>query len=231
MLLQRMSNDLWLCDGDSVSFFGLPYSTRMAVIKLDDRRLWMHSPIALTAALKAEIDALGQVAYLIAPNKLHHLFLPQWQHAYPNAKTYAAPGLIAKRPDIAFDKELTSMPEPEWQEQIKQTLFCGSFAMQEVVFFHEASKTLILADLIENFDPGVFTAWQRFLAKLTGILAPDGETPIDWRLSFSFGRKRARGALQTMLAWQPEHIVIAHGKCIFGGGSEFLRRSFSWLLT
>ncbi|MGY6277272.1 DUF4336 domain-containing protein [Methylomonas sp. MgM2] len=229
MALQQIADRLWIHDGGAVRFLGLPYTTRMTVIKLQDESLWVHSPTALTSDLQAEIDNLGKVRYLIAPNKLHHLFLSQWQQTYPAAETYAAPGLLKKRPDIAFNKELTAKSEPVWLTSIEQVLFSGSLFMEEVVFFHKESKTLILADLIENFDPQVFSPWQHFVAKLTGILAPNGKTPVDWRLSFMFGKKRAREALAIMLAWEPENIVIAHGMCIFGNGTEFLDRSFSWL--
>ena len=229
MALQQVGHKVWIYDGETVNFYSLPYSTRMTVIKLNDQSLWVHSPTTLNSNLQSEIDHLGKVRFLIAPNKLHHLFLPQWQAVYPDAKTYAAPGLIAKRPDITFDKELTETAEPPWRDEIMQTLLSGSCWMAEVVFYHSDSKTLILADLIENFDPSVFNRWQRFLAKLTGILAPDGKTPLDWRLSFLFGKSQARQALETMLAWQPEKIIIAHGECIFGNGTDFLRRSFAWL--
>ncbi len=229
-LMKRIGERLWLYDGETVNFFGLPYSTRMTVIKLGDQRLWIHSPIRLNAAVQEEVNRLGKVRYLIAPNKLHHLFLPQWQAAYPDAESYAAPGLSAKRPDIRFTKELCATAETAWQDDIRQTVFGGSPLMEEVVFFHVPSKTLILTDLIENFSPVVFNRWQRLLAGLTGIIAPYGKMPLDLRLSFIFGKKQAGKALATMLAWQPNNIVLAHGECVFGDGVRFLRRSFSWLV-
>lgn len=229
MALQQIAQNIWLHEGETVRFLGLPYSTRVTVIELDGQRLWIHSPTALNPSLRKEIDGLGKVCYLIAPNKLHHLFLSSWQEAYPEAETYAAPGLTAKRPDLHFDKELNSSAEPQWKDEIEQTLFSGSLSMEEVVFFHIDSKTLILTDLIENFEPSAFNGWQRLVAGLTGIVAPNGKTPVDWRMSFLFGKKQARAALATMLEWQPDNIVIAHGECVFGHGTEFLRRSFSWL--
>lgn len=230
MLLVQISENLWIYEGETVSFFHLPYSTRMTVIRLSDQRLWIHSPVKLSQALQDEIEQLGKVSYLIAPNKLHHLFLLEWIARYPEAESFAAPGLQEKRSDIQFTKLLNNDAEIEWCDEIEQLLFKGSPAMEEVVFFHKDSKTLILTDLIENFDPTVFNGWQRVIAKLTGIVAPKGKTPIDWRLSFVFGKKVARPSLQTMLDWQPDNIIIAHGKCIFGQGTVFLRQSFSWLL-
>jgi hypothetical protein len=49
--------------------------------------------------------------------------------------------------------------------------------MGGVVFFHRKTRTLILADYIENFEPekvGFFYAW---LARLAGVADPDGKTP------------------------------------------------------
>ena len=95
--------------------------------KLYDRlpggRLWIHSPEQLDSALQAELSALGEVAHLISPNKLHHLFLAQWLEAYPSAISYAAPGLIGKRRDLRFDRELGEQAEEAWADRIGRNNF------------------------------------------------------------------------------------------------------------
>lgn len=175
---------------------------------------------------------MGEVTWLISPNKLHHLFLDEWLEAYPEANSYAAPGLMEKRRDLRFDAELTERTEPVWSDTITQTLFRGSRVMEEAVFFHKPSRTLLLTDLIENFDPATLNGWQRGLARFAGILAPHGKTPIDWRVTFHPGDwKKARAALETMLGWEPENIILSHGRCIFGGGTMFLENAFSWLIA
>ena len=229
MQLTKLDEHIWIYNGSTVKFFAFPYSTRMTVIQLRDGDLWIHSPEKLNKALQDELNNLSKVRYLISPNKLHHLFLLEWICAYPDAERYAAPGLAQKRRDIVFTKELSNQPEKEWEAEIDQVIFQGSAAMEEVVFFHLSSRTLILTDLIENFEPAVFNWWQKPFARATGILAPNGKTPIDWRASFVFGKKKARAALDKMLQWQPANIVISHGECVFGNGKEFLERSFSWL--
>ena len=75
----------------------------MVVIRLSGRDLFIWSPVALTDGLRAATDALGEVRYLVAPNSLHHVFIADWKRAYPDAQTYAAPGLREKRKDMAFD--------------------------------------------------------------------------------------------------------------------------------
>ena len=73
--MHSLGKNISYIDGDSVRFYTLPYTTRMVVIRLADGSLWLHSPIQFTSDLAKQIDALGEVRYLVAPNKLHHLFL------------------------------------------------------------------------------------------------------------------------------------------------------------
>ena len=110
-LLQEFGPDIWVADGPVVPFYGFPYPTRMGVIRLSDGDLFVWSPIGLSPALQREIDALGRVRHLVSPNRLHHLFLPEWKAAYPDARLYASPGLRRKRRDLAFDSALGDMPE------------------------------------------------------------------------------------------------------------------------
>lgn len=227
---QTMNTNIWIINGETVPFFGMPYSTRMTVIRLSNGDLFVHSPVRLTPEIQNTLNELGPTRYLIAPNKIHHLFLKDYADVYPEAKMFAAPGLIKKRSDLQFFAELTDAPQPEWAQDIDQLVFVGSFAMQEVVFFHKSSKTLILTDLIENFDPSAVVGWfTKLKFKIAGVLAPDGKTPLDWRLTF-WNRNKARQCLQKMIAWTPDRIILSHGLCVEKEGLPFLQQSFRWLM-
>jgi len=228
--LTPVGEGLWIRDGSVVRFLGMPFTTRMSVVRLSDGGLWIHSPERLDDTLRDELAALGPVRHLISPNKLHHLFLQPWLEAWPDALSHAAPGLEAKRPDLRFDRRLGDEADPAWAGLIDQRVFRGSRVMEEVVFFHRPSRTLVLTDLIENFPAAGLNRWQRLLARLVGILAPHGRTPVDWRLTFTpAGRREARRCLEVMRGWAPENIIVSHGECILGGGAVFLERSFRWL--
>ncbi|MBK2106149.1 DUF4336 domain-containing protein [Francisella philomiragia] len=228
-MLNQLAENIWVVDGGAVPFFGLPYTTRMTIIRLENNDLFIHSPIKPNNELIQEVSKLGNIKYLISPNKIHHLFLQDWIELYPNAEVYASPGLREKRKDINFTADLKDFPKAQWQNEIDQLIFKGSRVMQEVVFFHKPSKTLILTDLIENFDENYFTGFKGLIAKLSGIVAPNGKTPIDWRMSFFFGKKQARECFDRILAWQPERIIVAHGKNIETNAVDFLKKSFKWL--
>ena len=100
-MLRRLSDGIWTASGPVVTAVaGFHYPTRMVVIRLRDDRLWVWSPVSLDEALKREIDALGLVAHIVAPNSLHDLSLSDWQSAFPAARLHVAPGLAARRPDL-----------------------------------------------------------------------------------------------------------------------------------
>ncbi len=231
MNLKLIEKNIWIYEGSVVNFHGFPFTTRMTVVKLANGNLWVHSPEKINDELQKELKALGEVKYLISPNKLHHLFIEEWIEVYPHAITYASPRLSKKKPDINFSVELSMQPESDWKLDIDQTIIQGSPAMEEVVFYHKTSKTLILTDAIENFDPGTLVWWQRILGKFAGVLSPKGKMPIDWRISFYFGsRNKARESLKTIMSWDIDNILLSHGKCIIGDGHKFLERSYSWLI-
>jgi hypothetical protein len=228
LLLQEFGSNLWTADGPALSFFGFAYPTRMALIRLSGGGLFVWSPIALSPALKREVDAFGPVRFLISPNRLHHLFLAEWKSAYPQARLYASPGLRRKRTDLAFDGELGDRPEPEWAAEIDQVAMRGSF-MTEIAFFHRPSRTALFTDLIQNFPPDWFKGWRGVVARLDGICAPNPGAPREWRASF-FSRRAARAALRRILAWPVERVLIAHGDPVTTDGAGFIRSAFQWLL-
>jgi hypothetical protein len=226
--LEALTSDLWIADGPSVPFLGVPYSTRMTVARLDDGSLWVCSPIALSPALERELETLGPPRHLVSPNKLHHLFLGQWQQRWPQARLYASPGLARRRRDLFFDAELDDQPDPAWAASIDQVIFRGSFVMEEVVFFHRPSRTAIFTDLIQRFDPGYVRGWRGWFLRLDGVVGPEGSTPREWRLTF-FNRSAARQAKAKALAWNPERVVVAHGRCVASDGRAVLERALHWL--
>jgi len=227
--LQQVDENIWIYNGSTVSWYGMPYTTRMTVVRLNNAKMWIHSPSKIRDGLIEEIQELGDIQYLISPNKIHHLFIQDWITLCPRAKAYSSPGLEEKRNDLLFDCALTDTAEIEWRDEVDQLIFKGSKAMEEVVFFHKKSNTLLLTDLIENFHPDHFKGFRKILAKITGIVSPNGKTPLDWRISFFFNKTKARSCLQKMINWNPKRIIISHGECIEDDALEFLKKSFGWL--
>jgi hypothetical protein len=232
--LKPLAAEIWLVDGPQVRFYGMPFPTRMVVIRLNNGELLLHSPIAFSQALADELAALGRVRHLVSPNWIHYAGIPGWQAAFPDAVTWAAPNVRARAAKrgvaVRFDRDLSDAPEAEWRGEIDQMTVHGSAVHQEVVFFHIASATLILTDLIENLEPRNLRWWVIPLAWLGGVLAPNGAMPRDMRQTFQGDRAALREAIERMLAWAPERVIIAHGRWFERDGAGELRRAFGWLL-
>ncbi|HVU80377.1 MAG TPA: DUF4336 domain-containing protein, partial [Rhodanobacteraceae bacterium] len=116
-----------------------------------------------------------------------------------------------------------------WADDIDQLRFRGSRVLEEFVFFHRSSATLVLADLIENFERAKLTPRMRWLMRLGGVLDPDGKVPLDFRLTW-IGRKRfARECFARIMAWHPQRVILAHGRWYPENGEAELRRAFRWV--
>ncbi len=229
-MLQPFGEEIWLADGSIAVVAGFRFPTRMAVIRLADGGLFVWSPVKLSDDLKAAVDALGEVRWLIAPNSMHHLFVADWLAAYPAARLHATLGLRQKRPDLAFDSDLEDAPAPGWAGQIDQVLVRGNRITTEVVFFHRRSGTTIFTDLIQHFGPTWFTGWRAVVARLDLMTAPEPEVPRKFRVAF-VDRRAARLAVGKILAWPTRKVVMAHAPPVETDGQAFIARAFRWLST
>jgi hypothetical protein len=227
-MLEEIGPSLYVADGPVVSFYGFPYPTRMAVVRLSDGSAWVWSPVALSDDLFNSVDAIGPVRHIVSPNKIHHLFLAEWGERWPEARVYAPPGLAQKRPDLRFDAELGDDPDPAWKADIDQVIFRGSLAMEEVAFFHHASRTAIICDLIQRHPEATMTGWKGMLMRLDGLVGEHGSTPREWRASF-LRRGKARAAREKVLGWKPERLLIAHGECAQTGATSIIDKALGWM--
>jgi hypothetical protein len=231
-MLEPLGPCLWFADGGIVSFNGFDYPTRMVVVRLASGELWLWSPIEKTAAIEEEVRALGRIRHLVSPNKLHHLFLGEWQAAFPDAETWGTAATIAKCGNLRFSEPLGDNPPAAWEGQIDQFHFSNSPFMDELIFFHRASRTAIIADLSQTFSEAFLKRhwpwWLRSIARLSKMVEGWGYPPIDYRITFR-DRAKAREKIRALIEENPHHVVVAHGEVIRANGEAFLRRAFSWL--
>lgn len=217
-----------------LSFLHFPFPTRMTVVGLQGGDLWLHSPTAYTPELAEQLSKLGRIAHLVSPNLLHYANIAAWKDRFPDALAWASPGVLRRAKsqgiDVHFDRELDVGAAPaEWQHDVRQAVIPGKL-MDEFVFFHEASRTLVVADTIQNFELGKMRQPYRALAWLARAYAPHGQMPLDVRLTFLFNKKEIREAVREILRWQPGKIILSHGKCIDKDAPEVIRFAFRFAL-
>src|SRR5262249_28713857 len=196
-------------DGPMIRFgltiLKVQFPTRATIIRLTGGGLFVHSPTPLDAVLKAEIDRTGMPRWIVGPNRLHYWWIPEWHAAYPQAEVYLAPR-TSEQAGGRLDFECRTLdhtsgfpPSYPWDDQIKTLSVPGAY-MTEVVFFHVPSRTLLLTDLIENFEREKLGIVMRLLTRLGGVRDPDGSTPSDLRASFLKHWPQVRSAVGAMIA-------------------------------
>ncbi|KKA27586.1 hypothetical protein TD95_001440 [Thielaviopsis punctulata] len=163
-------------------FSRLPIGGRATVARLPNASLAVFSPIAYTGAVRAALAAFAgspapRVAYIVAPDIEHHLFLSAWKEAFPDAKVLGPAGLPEKRAssasaaaaspppapdqdaaspritDIPFDTVFSPLARPSVDPLFDSAFSCEfvhAHANREIVFLHRHDRALIQADLLFN---------------------------------------------------------------------------------
>lgn len=225
--LEQFGDEIWIAPGPVVESAGFRYPTRMSVIRLEDGGLFVCAPVALSEPLRAAIDALGPVRWVVAPNSLHYLALGQWRAAYPQARLYGAPGLRARVKSVDIDEELGEAAP--WGEGIEHVIVRGNAITTEIVFFHRKSGAVLFTDLLQNFPRGWFGGLQALIAQADRMIGDEPQTPQKFRLAFT-DRTAARASIAQVLAWPADKVLMAHGAPVREGGQAFLQRAFAWLM-
>jgi hypothetical protein len=222
--LERLDDALWVAAAPQ-NFMGMHLGTRMTIVKRPDGGAIVHSPIALCDALRGEVEAIGPVVAVIAPNAYHHLYAGEWAAAYPEARLVGPKALEKKRPDLKLSAFLEDEPDVAWAGTLSQVRVLGTL-LKETVFFHAPSRTLVSSDLLENFATSPHWPTRMYL-KVSGIHGKPGVGRL-LRLMYR-DRDQVRASIERVLAWDFDRIVLAHGDLVAERGPQVVSESYSWL--
>ena len=233
-MLRRIDSNLWVAD-QPLKFLGLEVGTRMTVIKLAHNSLVLISPVAINSELHQQLDAVGQVKYLVAPNLFHYLYLAQAQQLYPDAQAIAPPGLTDKQPNLEIDKILIQ-ERIEFNDELKYTLLEGFqvfvppkiAVVNEIVFYHSRTKTLIITDSAFNFD----RTYPLLTQLATRALGSYGVLKPSWLEKIAVKDKlKLKHSIEQIFQWDFQRIIMAHGQIIEDHAQQQLAKAYSWLLN
>jgi len=224
-MLQRIADGLWGYETDIKMPAGrLP--SRATIMRLADGRLVLHSPLAIDDATAKEIDALGEVGFVIAPSCVHWLFLAAAKERYPKARVLASPGLKKKLGDLAFEP-LPEAGRVDGMDGIRALYIRGVPYMGEHVFLHEPSRSLVVTDLLFNVH-ACPSFGMRIFFRLFGTWKRTAQSRL-WRLLVKDRAAAAKSAAE-VLSWDFERVVVAHGDVVEDDARERTRRALTWML-
>ena len=225
-LTEFVADQIWLKEYP-IHYAGCDFNARMAVVRLPDSKLLLHSPCEIDERTKESISALGEVTYIVAPGSYHYFHIPSAQAAFPKADTYICPGVERKRPEIDFDWFLADQPPEAWADTLDQVLVRGNKYIWEVAFLHKPSRTLLLVDLIENITDQtpntnwLLKLWWKAVFHMWNNPKPAPEYQLGWK-----DKAAARQSLQRILEWDFDRIVLSHGDLIDKDAKAIARQAW-----
>lgn len=221
--LQALDTNLWILD-QAFSLKGLEVGTRTTVVRLNDHSLWLHSPGPETGAAYRSLNAIGKVRHLVAPNGFHHLYLKQASELYPDAALWG-PGAVQKKQPRLNIQRLSS--ESPWHPELEIQMVHG-LSSQESVFFHPASRSLIVTDLLLHLYPQKQP--DKMLFGLVGL-----SDKLCWDKVISpfllKDRKALLQSVQAIMKWDFERIIMSHGRVVELDAKARFTEAMGWLLA
>jgi hypothetical protein len=223
LLTCTVPNAVWHAQ-QPLKFGSISLTTRMTVVRLRDGSLWVHSPIAPTRELIEALQKIGIVRYVVAPNKSHHLFFLEFLRAHPAAQGYIAAGLELKRPDLKQFPQVP--PEAPWGCEIQSFFIEGLPILNETVWFHSDTGTLILTDLLFCFSEAT-RGVTGLVAKLLGV---HGKLGMSRTMKWATKDKQALArSVLPLLSLPVRRVIVAHDQIIDDHPVDKLVQAFVWL--
>jgi len=226
-MLKQIAADIWAHDEDVALPLGLDMPGRATLMRLPDGRLALHSPLPVDDAVAREIDALGEVGFLIAPNSLHWMYLKAAKERWKSARVLASPVLAKKLGSFPFEP-LPETGRIDGMEGVRVERIQGAPRIQEHVFLHEGSRSLVVGDLLFNVHE-CRSFWMRLVLRVGGTWKKTAQS-IEWRRLVKDRAAAARSA-SDVLSWDFERVVVAHGDVVEDDARERTRRALAWMTS
>lgn len=221
--MKKFVNSIWTAE-QKLKVYGIELGPRMTAIELDNGKLLLHSPIQMTPELVEDIQKLGKVSYIIAPNKWHHLYLESARETFPKAEYFGTQGLMDKKVGFQLDGVISNEQNLPWNPQLLHAKIEGVPIYDEVVFFHPESHTLILTDLAIHICHS--HCWKTKLwLRILGSYGKFGWSSIEKKI-FIKDKQAFKHSIDSILKWDFDRIVLSHGALIEKNGKVLLKQAF-----
>jgi hypothetical protein len=183
----------------------------MTILRTRGHELVIHNPIRLEESAYSRLETLGLVAHIVAPNRFHNSDGAFYRTRFPLARFYP-PGSINLSWPHALRREVDAI-------QVD-----GLRLLNEAVFFHAISKTLIVTDLVFNMQVNL-RGTERFLYRTNRIYQRFGPSRL-FRYGFVKNKTDFARSLDKILRWDFDRVIMNHGAILERDGPARLRAAF-----
>ncbi len=219
-------DSIWVSERP-VGFSGVRLRSRTTVVRLASGALWVHSPGEPTNEVRAALDALGEVRFIVVPNRFHHLLVPAMAALYPNALVVGPKSAEERNPQVRVQ---LGADDPEYADatpELTSVHLEGVPFLDETVFFHAPSGSLIAADLLMSACARDHWTW-RAAARILGRYEKN-LTPPDVRTKTRASADAAE-SIARMSRLPIERILVAHADPITERPAEQLAEAWKFVV-
>jgi hypothetical protein len=204
---------------------GVRLPARATLLRLRDGGLMLHSPVAVADEDARAISALGEVKMIVAPSLYHWLFVEGATRRWPGARVLAVPGLAKKMPGMKLDPlPASGAIDPD----VVVERVAGAPKLDEHVFHHVPSRSLVVTDLLFNINEG-----SNFVGSLVLRAMGAWRKPAQsrmWRFVVD-DRAQAAESATRILASDFERTIMAHGDILEGDAAARTRAALAWMIN
>lgn len=190
-----------------VWYGGVRLRSRTTVVRLAGGALWVHSPGPPTDDVCAALDALGEVRWIVVPNRFHHLQAPATAGRYPQATVVGPASAQARNRQVSLAMGADDPGYLRATPELTAVQLKGVPFLDETVFFHAASGSLITADLLISACAHDHWSW-RMAARIWGRYGKVRTPPdVRWNTRASAAAAESIAQLRDLPL---QRILVAH---------------------
>ncbi len=205
--LQQVGSGVWTLRYP-LGILGCQFGRSVTVMQLRSGKLLIHSTARFDAAEVGAISLLGTPGWLIDATNFHDTYAREGREAFAGVPYLAPPGFPKARETGAQTIEPTPA---EWAGEVEVLRLAGMPKLNEHIFLHRASGTLVVCDLL--FHLAHASAWTRFFGRHVMRLKNDVGISAFFR-SMIRDRTAFRASVEELLRWDFARIVVGHGEII-----------------
>lgn len=227
MRLERITDTVWEARTKLKVAPGFHLPARMIVVEAAPGELLIYSPLQFDDALRSQIEELGDVRWILAPNDYHHMFVGHAARAFPDARVFGSAGAIRKQRGVEFDGCLADGPPAELPESVAVFPISGMPVVDESVLWLPDDSTLVCCDLVLNVQSEV--PW--LTRAILGFFLDRDDGPTqgrEYRWFFVKDRDAFADCMREILEHPFDTLVMAHGEIAERDGNAELREAVGW---
>ncbi len=190
---------------------------RSVAITLENSKQILLSP---GSNLKSsDFELLDNVTDIIAPNLFHSGGILNATSYFKSSTIWGSPGCSTLKPNIKWDKEL-SLINWDFKDEFQLHLIEGMPKVNEFIFYHPKSKSLIVTDFCFNLD-NVTGLGPKIILSLFDTYKKFGISKFF--LKFIKDDLKFKKSVNELFNFDFDNIIVSHGSNIIGGAKDKLK--------